>query len=418
MTRIYVDGVEQGVVPPLSGISTEYLDGTGNWSTPAGGGGGGASPWDATVGATGADYTTVVAAWNAGYRNLLAVDDITETASLTINLADTTSVYIPPGINWDTAGFQFNTSATAIWHIQIEGKLTKGTQAATFVFDTTNSLCHMYGGGVVDNNGTSSVSNYIIEGNMLVDGITCELPNKIRSGFHCAGTDQALIQNVTFKGGGTACSIPIEMTSPTAFGIQNIVFAGTFSTSVALMNLDGAVFNIVGVTNSTSQKLIVQVGSTSQGMLDDFSNSTSGQWTINVTTFRDGTITNVHYNGGDFDPGNATRCYFGKLTEIANMDCTDANLKYNVFESFRVTNSVTFGGSDNKYSFGDFLAGGTINDVPLNTFIACRGGPDASDSTTTFTDNNSANNTAFVGCYTCAALAGTGTPATAAHRTY
>ena len=47
-------------------------------------GGGGASFWDATVGSSGADYTTVAAAVTAGFSRLLLITSVTEVSDVTI----------------------------------------------------------------------------------------------------------------------------------------------------------------------------------------------------------------------------------------------------------------------------------------------------------------------------------------------
>lgn len=69
-----------GFMPRLSGTATEYLDGTGNWSTPAGGGGGGGVPTSRTISTTApltgggdlsADRTLAVSTFTSGASGIV-----------------------------------------------------------------------------------------------------------------------------------------------------------------------------------------------------------------------------------------------------------------------------------------------------------------------------------------------------------
>ena len=88
-------GGTKGLVPtPSIGDATRFLGGDATWKSPA-------SNFDATVGATGANYTTVALAYAAGARSIVIISDATETTDIitTSNLSITVSF----GTNWDVA---------------------------------------------------------------------------------------------------------------------------------------------------------------------------------------------------------------------------------------------------------------------------------------------------------------------------
>jgi hypothetical protein len=413
-SAIYKNGVEQGVLPALSGSATDYLDGTGSWSVPAGGGGGGASSFDATVGAAGADYTTVAAALTAGYVSLLMADDTTETGDIATPTTGY-SIHIPQGFTWNTSTYKHTYTATADVYVTGDGIWQSARAVAVDFFENGSYPTSLvrWDGVEIDDNGTQGT--YFSNGLEHITNVVVSTSNATPK-FH-ASSGACIYDNIKIVGGSTNVSTMFSVTSGGDALISNIEYSGTHKAST-LISAVGGVLEIVNLIVNVANDVNIET-TTDSG--SNISNITSLNGSINfyIQAAAYLGLSNSDLNGGYFDVTNVDNCQVSNVRNIGLLDLSDTGSVNCLFSNIRATSAVTVGGDRHRFNNCDFLAGVTVNNnAVLNRFTACQFGPDTSDSTTTITDNNSANNTGIVNCTSCAAIAGTGTPSTAANDTY
>jgi hypothetical protein len=192
-------------------------------------GGGGADPyWQATVGTTGADYTTVLAAITAGHTRILMIDDTTDSAAITL----------PDGLHLCglTGNEIWTKSATVNWSMTADHTYTiqnlEINQTANWWVFTSAAAKLVIRDVVFDNDATSS-GRSLMNANgssvsLHIDNFTVKGSNKETFVYSPDGsTGVGSINGFHFIGEGSSASIILSGDGQNA---NNITITGTVST--------------------------------------------------------------------------------------------------------------------------------------------------------------------------------------------
>jgi hypothetical protein len=426
------------------------------WPTTAGDGGqsllsggiGGQMTWgspptsfDATVGATGADYTTISAALAASKTSLLAIDNVTETSACAVP-AEGLAIFIMKGVNVDMGANQFTFAGA--YPITIDGQ--DPSSRLTFAF-------------------TAAPNTDLIEGNTLsvvsLSNLTID-NNSTQSG--CRPFDSGVIadlENIWYEPPNVAtCGIYLNDVLSRATDIW-ITAPGTTATDVLRVD-SGIVRNLRLSGAFTNSNDAVTIGS--EGVLDGVNNNGN----VKIATSNDAKLSNVFQGGGtlnlDVDGDNAqisnvyisagtTTITSGQDTnkfvncELATLVMTGGNRNqfdnceigaaftlagalgtqfcnvvfgstvqvstggYNQFSNCRVASSLTIdsGAVRNMFTGCSVVGAVSISDQTMMT--GCKVGADAGGGANTITIA-AGTGTSIVGCLTDAAISDSGTTTT------
>ena len=190
---------------------------------------GGASQFDATVGATGADYETVKAAVDAGKVNLLIIDDTTETADIAVPAAGL-DIYIARGQKIGMATYVFTFAGNYDLTIKGEGEIETsyvGTAAILFNSLVTTGVITLEG-ITIDNATANTTDSYINgTGNILkVNNVKVLLGTSYNCGFRLNNAS-SFIKNTWIVGGG-ANNDKVITSSSAGATIDGLTLTGSF----------------------------------------------------------------------------------------------------------------------------------------------------------------------------------------------
>ena len=167
------------------------------------------SIYDATAGATGADYTTVNAAVTAGKRTILVIDDTTEDADIAVP-ATGLEIYIKPDVTLDLAAYQITFAQAA--NLLIKGLGDGSTLKYTHTSSAKAIDTSSYTTSVVkvedldiDNNSTVT-TNYLCINTCVqkLKNLVFYMPNVGSNGFYF-NNRESVAENITLIGGGSSC---------------------------------------------------------------------------------------------------------------------------------------------------------------------------------------------------------------------
>lgn len=225
---------------------------------------GGVTMFDASVGASGADYTTVKAAYDDGKRSLLIIDNITEAADLSV----TQDLYVEFGVpsdgvahNWDMNSRQWDISSNTTVNIVGHGRhlstiTSANTDATDGVFGAASSgfnTTQVNVTGVYFDSTGHSASCALIRGcSMELKSCIFNLPNSSGGGPEC--DFDALITGCFFEGGGAAHNSSLILSTGSAYSavVSDCWFDATYINAGNVIS-----DNSTGLLNSFSNLVLV-----------------------------------------------------------------------------------------------------------------------------------------------------------------
>lgn len=336
-----------------------------------------------TVGPSGADYTTVNQAINAGETNIVVIGNTTETVTGTIT--QNVAVTISAGVTVDTNDQIFNsTSASSVLYWNGPGALNinRTTTGATFIgtLAGVNSLLYF---NEIQINNTSTTAGAILSEDLTLNMhrfiYTC--PNVANCGIRSiqASTSDALSQGKVI-GGGTNCTRAIYLQQAK---LSNIEIAGSFTTAsageVAFELINCAITSLdVDATNGPTLELLNSalsscvVNNSSDFTINAASSSLSGlrsnsNGIILSPSGDDLLVSNSFFRtAGNFagDRSSITNCRFIGGVIISGNDCSFIGNKFGTNISHTVTINA---GTENTIFIGNTLSADLIDNSGNDT---------------------------------------------------
>jgi len=345
--------------------------------------------YEATAGASGADFTTVSAAFTAGNSRVLVIDDTNETSDITIP-ATGGWIHILGGTTLDINDNQFQWGGVTTLTVEGNGILqTSPSVANTTIFNTTFSNTQVYLNGItIDNNATAS-GCHLGNKEFRINQIEMQLPNQSNGGINTSNPEM-LVSNVHFVGGGTTCSDVIG-----GLGLfDSLYFEGTYNDSAFL-----PIIRLTGGQSSMNNLLFNHLTNTPYvflaGVVSNF--KVGGSQDINVQVNQTDTqLVNFELRGGNLILDNFDDCQFTNINTTGTVIMVAGN-ENNKFVNCRFeSGSVSIIGDRNKFIGVEWTAS-TVNVTSGsddNSFTGCMIGSDTG-SNGTLNINAGANRTVF-----------------------
>jgi len=368
--------------------TTTFLRNDGTWATA-----GGEDPmWECTVGASGADYTTLGAAITASKVRILLIDDTTETGDITLpNACIIQGIGIAEvNINMGTYKFSDNSGVNKnIKFSDLEITWSSSTNSV-YLFQNFNSL---YLTRVkIDNNSTATNRWYECQSGsdlvLVIKDCIIELPNSDNKNINISATPtfkMLKIDGLTIEGGGTSCAAELQVRTPG--NLSNIFFTGTYgSLYYATWFKNCNVSNIEIATTS-----IIRIALENNVTISNINAENGSQ--LYLSHCYDTNISNFYTRGMSASyPIYAGNSYSINLTNI-NAD----GLAYlaSTCKLINLSNSNILDGVDLR--------------ADNSSLSNCRVGADAGGGSKTITISADATNTIISGCRTDAAISDSGT---------
>lgn len=376
--------------------------------------------YDAFIAPSGADYTTVADAINAGKKTLCVMGNTTETQQ--ISLTSDTYIYIKYGCTLDLDSFNFTNNNNESITINGNGVLrwAYGSTKKVFVFNQDDRV--NINGITLTNESTASNTYLGFSLQERVTNVFFNLPNAAAGGIQ-ASRFGCFYSNIFFLGGGSACTLALNLTSANNGPItaNNIQLGGDFKLSSAsdtdsIVQLDylAQLTNLTYIGDTNIRVGIRDISDLSNVIATGF-----GDIDIYAGSFSGG---NIHLTNIDIDNGSIV--ISGSTVHLVNaqaktLDASLASADQCSFTDCIVNDAVSVGGDKHKFSNTAFLGGATVvSGADDNGFSNCQFG-NTGGGANTITINAGSNRTRIVGCMSDAAIsdAGTGT-VTAANTVY
>jgi hypothetical protein len=372
-----------------------------------GGGGGGASIFDATVGASGADYTTVALALADSKVSLLMIDDTTESSSPAVPSTGF-YLYIPQGVTWILGNNNCTYSAAADVYIESDGgeidyTFTSGKRIFANASYST-SLTRV--DGVFFDNNSNAGNTYLSDGIEHVTNCSWSLVAGWVKACIFSNVKGCIYDNLNIEGSNSKEEQFVLLQGGRA---TNIVFDGTFTTTANKYT--------VWIHNDSSLVSFYYMGSTSGFAMwaDGYSgmsniNAIQGTNSIRIGRTSDSTLSDCGVGGGTLDVTASDFSSIMGVRSIGTLDFTDAGATNNMVSNCKATAALTVAGDRNKFVNCDFIGGGSVSSgADNNGFVNCQFGADAGGGALTLTIVAGSNNTRVVSCMTDAAISDSGT---------
>ena len=206
-----------------------------------------------TVGTTGADYTSIAAAFAAGERNLYVINDVTESANFTFSVPnDKARVILGPNVRVSYGNFSPYIITTSGVILHVSGGVHECNRAAQNLVDApsaTGSQVVFTDASIEDN--LSAATSYLFQMNsatssnlnLIIENCFLQLSNTTFSGF---SGNAISIQNTRVTAGGAACA---NVLNGTNFSLKDVSFDGTASGVNDFFNTPaGSTFENVSLT--------------------------------------------------------------------------------------------------------------------------------------------------------------------------
>ena len=232
--------------PAAGSVLTSDASGNAIWAVP---GSIANNFFDATVGPSGEDYTTVKAAIDAGHIRIFVKGNVTETANTT--MTSNIYLYIADGVTWALSTFKINFGgANRVIYVRGNGDIT----TTGIAFDAEANA-----GTLVDSIGVDYSNDTTTNGQATFNNIDklrlrdclMDIPNAADCGI---SVDDLEMENVTLDGSGTNCEDVIAVILKSH--ITNLTLTGTFNASSDIITcttsnnvFDGLTYNSGGDSN-------------------------------------------------------------------------------------------------------------------------------------------------------------------------
>lgn len=315
---------------------------------------GGISPFDATVGTSGADYTTISAAIAASKTRLLVIDDVTETADCAVP-ASGLYVYVQQGLNLDMADNQFtfagnynvtfelqDPSSTITW------SYTAATNTRLFATGANTSSIVRITGGKLDNNSTQT-GCYVQDTTSVADyeNVIYEPPDVQTCGIDI-GNAQSRINDLWITAPGTTATAVLVVEAGIA---RNIRYSGTFTNSNDATTVTDGLLD--GVTNNGNLKIAVAGSGT-------LSNVNQAGGTLNIDCDGDAfSLDNVFVSTGTIAVNTGSDD--GRFSNVYGAFSFGAGSDSHSLTGCTILGSFTMAGLKNVYSSCVFAGAVTVS---------------------------------------------------------
>lgn len=379
--------------------------------------------FDATVGASGADYTTVKAAIDAGKVSILVISSVTESANITIPGATSPNVllYIKEGVTLSLSTFRFlNTGALVAVYIRGEGVISYAhTTVNQEAFDLTAGVVLDHQGVTITNTSNQDGCSYATSGVVQrIRSCVLNLPNKQGGGFTSADS-KAYFDDIEVVGGGSACEDGMDVDFA---NITNLYVRGTFITQAsgnALLIQDSNISNVIfeHTTNPINVAAYFSfVDNLTTNSPDNQALTLDNPSTI-VNVFEG--ISQLHLFGcaivsnaevHNVDNGNLSDVRYTNVSVLGTIDFSDVASSTGHYSACRFVNLTSIAGDHNGFDncvFHPTVT--TASGADYNRFVGCKVG--AGLGTETFSITAGSIGTIIIGSTVDAAIsdAGTGT---------
>lgn len=391
---------------PGTGLSISGTTLNGSASSP--------SQFDATVGASGADYTTISAALAASKTRLLAIDDVTETADCAVPAVGL-YIYVLKGKTIDFATNSKKFTCAASRQVTIEGQ-ERDACNIQYAFGSSDVLVDNILGRTVFksitiyNTSTANITNPAnTDGEQHYTDVRMLCPDKNFAGLSVYNAASTLT-NVEVNGGGTSCDNALDIEAHAS--CVNILITGIFSTTGGLYIGNGASVSNIVFNNAGAMYCSITVGAMVSGL---WQNNAA----VTVQTGNDAKLINVSLmrTGGVLDIDAADRAQITNVQAV-DLDMSDSASSNCLMTNVRVTNAVTFAGDRNKAVNCDFIGGSTVSSgADNNGFSNCQFGADAGGGALTLTIDSGSNRTRVSNCMSDAAISDSGTDSALSNNT-
>lgn len=362
--------------------------------------------YDATVGTSGADYTTLKGAIDASKVRILVIDDTTEAADIAVP-AGGFLVYIIAGATVTMGGYQFTYAQAADVTIEGQGEIDythTGANELLFQNSSYTTSKVIFNGITVDNN-SSQDGCHLADGVQIVDSIRWELSNNNNGGIESCKSGSR-ISNVEFVGGGSSCENACKTGETNNVVWNNILFTGTFGNGSAIHVEEEGVLNNVVFNHDTND---VTLNINTSGQVSNV--NVVGSQALNVAfTGSSGSLTNAFLNAGKVDPSGADYCKVVNVQTTGALDLSDTGSTNCLIENCKFDTALSCAGDRHKFVNCDFIGGVTVTaDSNDCGFHNCQAGVDAGGGALTITITAGSNRTRLIGCMTDAAISDAGT---------
>lgn len=372
--------------------------------------------FDATVGASGAEYTTVKAALDAGHRSLVLIDDTTEAADTTLSGSGGVYIFIKDGVTWDLGDNDvFLDELNLI--LEGSGTLDVARTTAGSTFSGSNDQWAIIRDITIVNSGSTEP---LIDGlTATIENVNVILPDSSCETFSTNDSPQNLI-NIRFYGAGSSCNPNVFIGNYSS--ASNLFFFGEFASGATILEngisstcssiffyheTSAVVFSISG---SADNVVISEAYGTNPGVTLSISGDAKVNGIINeddvdvtVTLGNSSSLSNAQLGGGDIDIQSSDSVMLHAVTTTGTLDMTDASATNALLTNCRISEALTIEGDRHKLTNCEILADITINgdDVGL---INCQAGVDGGGGSATITIPMTSNRARVIGCMTDAAI--------------
>lgn len=219
--------------------------------------------YDATVGATGADYTTISGALAASKTRLLVIDDVTEVSACAVPSTGLVITVLPGvtvamGTNQFTFAGNYNLS---IYNQDVSSLWTFGYTAATNtrLFATganTGSIVQFFNGSLTNTSTQTGCYVQDVTSIALYQNVVYTPPNVTNCGIYISNVRSRITDPVVISPGTTAT----DVLRTDAGHIINPYLSGTFGNSNDVVTVGGDTAMIDGLINNGNLKVAVNGG--------------------------------------------------------------------------------------------------------------------------------------------------------------
>jgi len=312
---------------------------SGEWINASTGGGGSEIYWESSVCSSGCDYTTINGAVTAGKKRIVVTGSVTETSDTTMSSGDynvklLTNVVVTMNDN------QFIYANKV--RFDGDGKFIFDHSVKRYLFNSSNTSTILYLNNLTIENQTTGNNKEVIEnsGFVYVDGITVDISTAPNSGLKLS---KGFVKNITVVGNDTSIYGAIQTVNDANNPVllENIIFNGTFSTTVSTMTLQ-ANTKINNLTSYTD--IFVQLNGTHASNFDARSNDIRVLLNSN-----DAILNNAHLGAGNLDIGERSNNQISNVTTTGSLDLTDASANNNKISNSQLGSITTVVGDNNSF---------------------------------------------------------------------